>query len=565
MARRAKTPVAKLHRVDQYAADVRSGAIVCGPLVRMACERHHRDRKKRSFPFVFDPAAADKIIAFFETVLRLPDVEDDDTGDPSPFRLLPWQVFVVGSLFGWKHKTTGLRRFRVGYIETGKGSGKSPLLAGIGLYGLMLDGELAPEVYSAATSRDQARVMFADAERIVKLSPEVAPLIECTVNNLSYRGTGGWFRPVSSEHRQLDGKRPHMGLFDEVHEHPNGLVINKIRAGSKRRPQPMFIEITNSGFDRTSVCFQHHEHSRRVLEQTVEDDRWFAYVCGLDPDDDPLEDEDCWPKANPGLIHGLPTMQYLRDQVAAAKNIPNETNIVLRLNFCVWTQAQHRFFDMTKWRACAVSASDTERAGRPCYAGLDLGQSDDFCALAIARDLADGRVDVEMRFWLPEGALLKFPDRPYDEWRRAGLLTITQGDVIDYDQVEDDVYHLCRSQGVQELAYDKRFASQLAQHLDGRGVTCVDTPQGFALNEPLKRVNEWVASEELCHGGNAILAWMADNTVVRFGRNGELRLDKEKSRDKIDGIAAVVMAVSRMIAQPVGEPAWKTEGLLILE
>jgi phage terminase large subunit-like protein len=545
------------HRVHRYARDVVSGAIVAGPYVRAACQRHLSDLDAGHYHF--DAGAADIAINFFEQVLRLPDTVGED-GDPLPFALTPANAFIVGSLYGWK-RADGYRRFREAYIEMGKGNAKTPLLAGIGLFGLCMDGERAPQIYSAATGLEQAKILWNDADGMVECS-ELSSRIVRSHNNLAHPASMGFFRPISKEKRSKSGPRPHYGLIDEVHEHPDAVVINRLRAGAKRRKQPLFVEITNSGFDRTSICWQHHEHSVRVLEGTIEDDQWFAYVCALDEGDNPLEDEACWPKANPNLGYVIQP-EYLRRQVQNAANIPSETNDVLRLNFCVWTQSHTRFFDMAKWHACAaVSVPDDALDGVPGFGGLDLGQSDDFSAFVGVWPLEDGTIAVRCRFWLPEAALEKYPHRPYEQWQRAGLLTVTEGEVSDFDAIEDAVAELGDEWGLKEIGYDKRFAQQMAQHLVGRGLTMVDTPQGFFLNESLKRTNELVTKQQIAHGGNAILGWMAANAVVRHGRQKEIRLDKDAAKEKIDGIAALAMAMSRFIVQPAGtESIYETRGL----
>ena len=325
------------HRVDRYAERVHEGDIVAGPLVRLACDRHLKERraslKRAGHPrgFWFDDAAADHIIAFFETVLRLPDTLDEH-GEPIPFLLTPANTFIVGSLFGWKlaERDGGWRRYRESYTEEGKGNAKTPLAAGIGLYGLTMDGEQAAEIYSAATGIDQAKLCWLDAQRMVDASPELAAIIHQSQNNLAYEPALSFFRPVSNEKRGKSGPRPHVCLIDELHEHADAVIVNKLRAGAKRRRQPLFFEITNSGFDRTSICWQHHEHSRKVLEGIIEDDRWFGYVCGLDTDDDPLTDQACHVKANPNLgivIH----QEYLDRQVAGKELLPVVAGYAYRL------------------------------------------------------------------------------------------------------------------------------------------------------------------------------------------------------------------------------------------
>ena len=556
MARRvtkaAPAPAGALARVDAYAADVLAGRIVVGPLVRLAAERHVRDRRDaRRLGLTFDDAAATHAIAFIETLLRLPDTSDAH-GDPKPFHLEPWQVFIVGSLFGWKWTTSGHRRYRNAYIEVGKGNGKTPLLAAIGLYGLLMDGQKAPEIYAAAADRDQAMILYRDAVRMAQASPAIAGRIRFAgiehVHNMAY-GLG-FFRAFSREQSAKSGTRPHMGLIDEVHEHPNADIVNKIRAGAKGNLDALFAEITNSGTDRTSICFQHHEHSRRILERVLDDDRWFAYVCTLDAGDDPLDDPTCWIKVNPNLGVSI-QREYLADQVSAAKHIPAETNTVLRLNFCVWTQTYTRAIDLGAWHKCQPRPPAADLLGVPCFGGLDLGQSDDFSAWILIWTLDDGRVAVVPRFWIPRATLDAYPHRPYAEWQRAGLLTITEGPTTDYDLIERDVLNDCRAHGVRVVAYDKRFAEQLAQHLIGAGVDMIDQAQGFQLTEAIRRKGELITAGLLCHGADPILAWMAANYVVRTGHHGDLRPDKEHAADKIDGQVALDMALAVWIRQPV--------------
>lgn len=556
------------HRVDDYAQRVVDNDIVAGPLVRLACAHHIDDRiktgRKSGHPlsFVFNETAADVIIDFFESVLRLPDTLDDATGEPVPFILTPANTFIVGSIFGWCQRT-GYRRYRDAYVEEGKGNAKTPLAAGIGLYGLTMDGEQAAEIYSVATTMDQARICWRDADRMVEVSPDMNELIFRGKDNLAYTATYSWFRPLTKEKRGKSGPRPHIVIFDEEHEYADAVVVNKMRAGMKRRKQPLALGITNSGFDRTSVCWQHHEHARKMLEGVVEDHQLFAYVCALDDDDDPFEDPTCHIKANPNL-HVVVTQEYLDRQVQNAKHIPSERDTVLRLNFCVWTSAQTRAIDIRQWQACQALPTAAELEAAPLkLGGLDLGQTDDMSAWSRLYFLTDGRVGVKMRFWLPESALEKYPNRPYSQWQREGLLTVTEGMTTDYDRVEADVKDDCLNDGIRSVAYDKRFAEQMAQHLVAAGVDMVDQPQGFQLNEAIKRKGKLIADTELCHGDNAILTWMAMNYVLRHGLRGEVRPDKEKAADKIDGQVAVDMALALWVREPA-TPKEKEYQLVIL-
>ena len=518
---------------------------VAGPYVRLACARHLRDREMGQW--TWSAPAADRWLAFYEEVLRLPDALDEN-GDPKRFTLEPPLAFIVGSLMGWLGPN-GYRRFREAYIEMGKGNAKTPLLAGLGLGGLVMDGEPAPEIYAAAVTRDQAKIMHRDADRMAESSPELADIITRTVNNLAYER--GFFRPFSRDQGIKSGPRPHMALIDEVHEHPTAEVINKLKAGFKFRKQPLAAMITNSGFDRTSICWQLHQHAERVLHGVATDDRLFAYVCALDEDDDFLNDPSCRIKTNPMLGVTI-THEYLERQVENAKHIPAEMNTVLRLNGCVWTNQHTRAIDMGQWGRCQSTVPDDDLLDAPCYGGLDLGMSDDLSAWARIWPLSDGRVAVKVRFWIPEASLSKYPHRPYDEWRRAGVLEVTEGNTVDYDTIEDAVEADCLASGVREVAYDQMFAKQMAQHLEGRGVTMVPTGQGFQLNEATKRLFELIADESLCCENNPILSVMASNFVVRHGRNGEIRPDKDAASEKIDGVTAVIEAIDRGVVRAAG-------------
>lgn len=575
MARRPSDPVTR------YAVSVVRRKVVASRMVRLACQRHLDDLDHAAAKgLVWRADEATAVCEFFPEVLCLPeetaadDLASDDVApeDGTPFALQPWQQFIDGSLMGW-YTTQGYRRFRDAYIEGAKGCGKTPNGAGLMLYLLVADGERGAQVFFAAVSRDQARIAFADAEKMVLASPALRELIVITQNNLAVPETGSFLRAISSEKRGLDGKRVHGALLDEEHEHPSNVVVGKMRRGTKGRRNALVMRTTNSGFDRTSICWQDREYSRKVLEGTVTDDSWFAFVCGLDPCDRCLADgkqfpsEECadcddwrtegphWLKANPNLGVSL-SWQYLRDLVRHAKGRPDVVSDLLRFNFCIWTQQESRAISMTHWHACSREApTDAQLAGLPNYAGLDLGQSDDFSSKASIWLLDDGRVAVRMRFWIPQSALVKFPARPYDEWQRAGVLTVTEGNTTDYGAVQDTIEHDCETDGTREVAYDNRFAEQMAQNLTGVGITMVNTGQGFQLNEALQLLFDHITNGTLLHGHNPVLSWMASNFVVRHGSKGEVRPAKERAAEKIDGIVALAMALDRVVRTPKEQAA----------
>ena len=581
-------------RATAYARAVVAGEVVTSRLVRQACARHLRDLETAELRgLLWDVEESEAVIDFFSDVLCLPeqvdanDDEDDPDADPSdgtPFVLQPWQQFIAGSLMGWWVLKGGKRRrrFSTAYIETAKGTGKSPLCAGILIYRCVADGIRGGQFYCAAAVKDQAKVAFADVEKMVAASPHLRDLFQPTVNNLAMPTTGSFIRAISSERRGLDGKRVTAAVLDEVHEHRDATVVNKMRKGTKGQPNALIMEPTNSGFDRTSVCWQHHEYSRKVLDGTVDGDDWFCFVCGLDPCDACVAagkwfpDTECatcdrwdvegphWLKAHPNLgisVH----WDYQRKLVNQAKGMPSAVSDLLRFSFCVWTQGQNRAIDMGKWAACQPLPDDSALVGVPCYGGLDMGESDDFCAWVRGWLMEDGTLAIKCRFWLPRAALERFPGRPYAEWERAKLLTVTEGEVTDYEFVRQQILEDCERDGVVAVAYDTRSATETAQVLQAAGIDMVPTRQGFALDEAIKRVLGLVREGELRHGRNRIMDWMASNAVLLTGTKGERRWAKEKSPEKIDGITALTTLVHHALIgrEREGRSIYETRGLTV--
>jgi hypothetical protein len=345
--------------VTQYAEAVTAGLIVAGPSVRAACRRHLEDLKTgKERGWRFDLAKAMRAINFFPDVLK---IEVD--GKVDRFELLLWQKFVVGSLFGWVSIKTGFRRFDRAYIESGKGSGKTPLMAGIGLYMMLADGELSAEVYAAAAKREQAMRMFTDVVDMVDRSVRLSSMLEQTgkkpVWKLRHRESKSVFQPVSSD-KAKSGARVSCGLVDELHEHRDRYTIDMLEAGFKNRKQPLMMVATNAGHDRESICYEWHDHAVAVVEGLRIDEALFAFVLDLDPDDDPLEDEACWPKTNPGIDITV-TRDYLRKQVNAAREIPGRENGVRRLNFCQWTDAETTWITRSAWMGCEERMGDVDK------------------------------------------------------------------------------------------------------------------------------------------------------------------------------------------------------------
>lgn len=555
--------------VRAYAVAVVAGKVVAGLLVRQACQRHLDD-------LVYGPERGliwdlDEALRVIALIGQMPQPGG------APFVVQPSQAFIIGSVFGWQLKG-GARRFRTAYVEEGKGNGKTPLAARVGIVGAVADGRHAAEVYTAGVTRDQAHYLFDDALRVVEASDTLRGLFEIGAHNLGVMATDSYMRPVSSEARSLDQKRVHMAIIDEIHEHRTPLVVEKMRAGTKGDETALIFEITNSGYDRHSICWQHHEYSRQVLSGTVPNDSWFAYVAALDEGDD-WRDEKVWPKANP-LLDVTISRRYLREQVQEAMDMPPKAALVQRLNFCIWTEASAGAIEMDRWDAC--DAPPQIEAGSEVYGSLDLSTTTDLSAFVLIREAEDGYLDVLSLFWCPKEAIEMRGRRdhvPYALWAQQGFITATEGNVVDYaairralsgTYVEDGVQRhdpdcLADTFHIRELAYDRWNATQLVTQLMDDGATCIPVGQGYAsLSAPTKDWLARIAAGKIRHGGNPVLRWMASNLVVTQDPAGNLKPDKAKSTEKIDGHAAAITALSRLTAphEAVDGPSiYETRGL----
>lgn len=566
----AQRATSRKDRTTLYARRVVSGKIIAGPHVRAACQRHLTDLVEGpNRGLRWDREAAELAIDFYPDVLRLAGGEFEG----QPFELALWQAFIIGNLYGWKQAESGLRRFRVAYVETAKGSGKSPLAAGVGLKGLVADGEARAEVYSAATKKDQAMILFRDAVAMVKQSAELQS--RCVLSgsagnewNIAYHKTGSWFRPVANDDGK-SGPRPHVALIDELHEHKDADAIEMMRAGFKHRRQPLLFVITNSGASKYSVCWDYHEYATKVCAGTLIDDSLFGYVCALDEEDDPFKDERCWIKVNPSLP-ALPGMQYLRDQVTAARGIPAKESLVKRLNFCVWTEAESPWLSSHIWLNAKREIDPESLRGRRCFAGLDLSSTTDLTALVLLFEPereADPWILLP-RFWLPGDGLGEKADKdrvPYLAWRDSGHLQALQGRAVDKRGVMRDLVQASAQFNVVSIAYDRWRIEDLKMLLADEGIDLPLVPFGQGFKDMGPAVDEFerrLLNNQLVHNGNPVLTWCAANAVINQDPAGNRKLDKERSNGRIDGMVAAVMAIGASLS-PTEEPQ-PIPGIIVL-
>ena len=555
-------PPAISDAATQYAEEVVNGKRVAGPHVRGQCARHLKDiadGKKRGL--VWSVEESEKAQGFFADVLKL----NGGDFEGKSFELLPWQKFVVGSLFGWKG-VDGYRRFRVAYVETAKGSGKSPLAAGIGMKGLVADNEPRAEVYSAATKKDQAMILFRDAVAMVDQSPELSKRLTKSGTgercwNLAYMAQGAFFRPISSDDGQ-SGPRPHIGLIDELHEHKTNTVIEMMRAGTKSRRQALIFMITNAGHNRMGPCWGYHEYGAKVAAGEVQDDAFFPYICALDEEDDPFSDESCWLKANPSLQDAdLPGMKYIREQVVEAKGMPSKEAIVRRLNFCQWTDAESPWISGEIWRSVQREFDWRDLRGRRAYAGLDLSSTTDLTGMVfLVEPEESGEPWLLVPFaWLPDVDLQRKADTdrvPYIQWRAEGLLETTPGRAISKRIVLQKLSAMCEFFEVVCVGYDRWRIEDLMAMASDEGITLPEMKpvgQGYRDFSPaVETFERMLLNGEIAHPGHKVLDWCMSNAVIEQDGAENRKLSKEKATGRIDLAVAAVMAAGLInSAKPV--------------
>lgn len=530
-----------------------SGKTIAGPHVRAACQRHLNDLEAGQLRGIwFDTAAAKRAIGFFRDVLRLNGGEFEGLS----FELLDWQQFIVGSIFGWKGDD-GYRRFRVVYVETAKGSGKSPLAAGVGMLGLVADGESRAEIYAAATKKDQAMVLYRDAVAMVQQSPDLKQRLKPSgvgesVWNLAYVQNGSFFRPISADDGQ-SGPRPHIALIDEIHEHRNNNVVEMMRAGTKSRRQALIFMITNSGASKTSTCFNYHDYAAKVSSGTLKDDAFFGYVCSLDEGDDPFNNEKCWYKVNPSLQGAkLPGLKYLREQVTEARGMPSKEALVRRLNFCQWTDAVNPWISGDVWLGAKRDYDWRDLRGRRAWAGLDLSSTTDLTALVLYVEPEDeGEPWRLVPFcWLPEEGLQRKEelDRvPYLAWRAAGYLETTPGRAISKLIVIKKLVELSSFFDLQMTSYDRWRIEDLKALAADNEIALPDMQpfgQGYKDMSPaIEAFETALLNGTVVHPGNPVFTWCAANAVITSDDAENRKLSKEKATGRIDLMVAAVMAI----------------------
>lgn len=519
----------------------------------LATKRKRRSSRKPPPGSWFDDQAAQRALDVFRSLKHTKGEWAGKSFDPEP-----WQAEVISKVFGSK-RPDGQRQYRIVYIEVPRKNGKSTLAAGFGCVLLYSDREPGAEVYSCAADRDQAAIVFEQAKQMVLNHEEFGPVSEVYRRSIVYRAQQRTWRVLSADAPTKHGLNAHGIIFDELHAQPNRELWDVMTTSTGARRQPLIVAITTAGWDRHSICWELHEYACKIRDGILTDDSFLPVIFAADEKDDWTAPA-TWQKANPSYDVTVKA-DYLAAECDRAKMSPAYQNTFRRLHLNQWTEQADRWIDLALWDMNDAPPDLDALKGQTCYGGLDLSTTTDLSALVLVFPRLDG-FDVIPHFWAPLERIRQRSKRdrvPYDQWEADGILTATPGDVVDYAFIRQQVLDIMAQYDLRELAFDPWNAIQLATQLGEEGVTMVEVRQGFAsLSAPTKELMTLLLAKKLRHGGHPILRWNASNVAVKQDPAGNLKPDKSQSTERIDGIVALIMALSRATLTPAG--GWEFTG-----
>ncbi|MCH4024096.1 MAG: terminase large subunit [Acetobacter sp.] len=534
-----------------------------------ACIRQKQDlerSKDRDFPYRFDKVAAGRVCAFLEL---MPHIKGPKARNGELIELEDWQCFILTTSFGWVHKKTGFRRFRRVYIEVPRGNAKSTLSSGVALYMLTADGEAGPEVYSAATTRDQARIVFGDARKMVRKRRDMIQhyALDNQTRYILCGANDGEFRPLSRDGETQDGLNIHFACLDELHAHKTREVFEVVETGAGKRDQSLIWAITTAGFNRSGICYETRSYVLQVLRKSLtewpenpyqlkgdvaDDEQQFGIIYTLDDDDD-WTDSSVWRKANPNW--GISVMpDYVGGLAHKAMQLASAQNGFKTKHLNLWVNADQAWMDMRAWDACAdYTLSEADFEGDECAGSLDLASKVDLAAkIRLFERDHDGITHYYVLpvFYLPQKQVDESGNAQYAGWVADNWIKATQGDVIDFEKIEEDLQEDNELFALRYMAYDPWQATQLAQRMMAQGLPMMEYRQTVAnFSEPMKELEALVLSGRLHHNGCPVLSWCISNVVCHTDAKDNIYPRKERSENKIDGAVALIMALGRALNQ----------------
>ena len=530
-----------------------------------------RVKKYKPSPFMaedshYDKDAADYAVNFIRCLSHT-----KGTWAGKPFELIDWQEQIIRDLFGIL-KSNGYRQFNTAYIEIPKKQGKSELAAAVALLLTCGDFEERAEVYGCAADRQQASIVFEVAADMIRMCPALNKRckILTATKRIVYLPTNSFYQVLSAEAYSKHGFNIHGVVFDELHTQPNRKLFDVMTKGSgDARMQPLYFLITTAGTDTKSICYETHEKAKDILAGRKIDPTFYPVIYGADEADD-WTDPKVWKKANPSLGETI-DIEKVKQACEEAKMNPAEENTFRQLRLDQWVKQSIRWMPMDKWDACAFPVNPESLEGRVCYGGLDLSSTTDitsFCLVFPPEDEEDKYI-VLPYFWVPEDTLelrVRRDHVPYDVWEKQKMLMTTEGNVVHYGYIENFIEELGTRYNIKEIAFDRWGAVQMVQNLEGMGFNVVAMGQGFAsMSPPTKELMKLTLEQKIAHGGHPVLRWNMDNIFIRTDPAGNIKADKSKSTEKIDGAIACIMALDRAIrcGNDTSESVYDSRGLLV--
>lgn len=549
-------PARQVSAATDYAERVLSGEIVAPRLVRLACERHLRDLTREDL--WYDESAAERFYEFSRTMRHY-----KGPMKGRPIELSPWQKFLFGNIYGWKRVVDGVRsdlwRYHYVYVEVPRKNGKTTTMAIGAAYDAGFVEESGAEVYCLATRHEQAMILYKDVRAFIKGSPDLEEEFEILEgrNTIYAQGSNrtSWIQPLSSNAERQDGYNPIAAYCDELHQWPDRQLLDALEDAFAARENWHIISITTAGYDRHGVCYAERTHSVEILERKIEKDDKFALIFHLDKEEiDRPFDEDVWFKANPELGQGK-SLTYMRSKAEKAAQIPSELTSFLTKHLNVWTDAVEIWLPTEKWSACSAKFSAQDLAGLRCWVGVDLAKVLDLSAVAyffpVQRGLAKPRLFVD--FFIPEENLrdrVKRDRVQYDVWLRQGWLRTTPGNTTDFRFIEAAIRERAKLFSVQAIGFDRFFAGEIINNLAEDGFEILDIGQGFAtMSAPTVELERLAVSAQIEHDGNPVLAWCIGNVATIRDPAGNIKPDKSRAQERIDGAVASIMALAASTMQ----------------
>ena len=492
--------------------------------------------------FYFDEAAADRVVAFVERHIK--HIKGEKGGQP--FLLEPFQKKIVRDLFGWKYRETNLRRFRTAYICLPRKNGKSTLISAIALYMLCADGEPSAECYVAAGDRQQANIIFDVASSMVRSDSQLNNNLKVFKSSVIHEKSNSAFKAISAEASTKMGFNASFVCMDEFFVQKDAQLWDALTTSVGARRQPLTIAITTAGYNRESICFKTEEYGRKVAEGVIEDSS-FYYVKFACPMDVEWDSEEALRLANPALESGVVKLDYLKREQEKAVKMPSYENTFRMLHLNQWMSSASKWLSDVQWMECNFEEVTLEQfKGQRVWCGLDLASVRDVSCLVLLAEIDEKLVCLPY-FWTPKETAFVRSRRDgvdYIGWEKEGLMELTEGDVTDYNYIKERIKEIAEVVNIQEIAYDRWNSSQLVIDLVNDGLPMIPFGQGFAsMSAPTKELEKIVLAKELNHGGNKVLRWMCSNLAMKTDPAGNIKMDKAKSSEKIDGMIALVMAL----------------------